>query len=106
MKMFLLGFLVCYCLASTIIYIDKEWIIEPFIKPFYAATFIIAFIPYTLYHLFRHLFTGVTQEALKRVLDLPHFNIGRIYFFWDGKAHYLWNKAFVVRVKGDDQRAI
>jgi hypothetical protein len=96
--MFIIGFAVCYCIACVIALIDEDWIVEWLVKPFCAVALVIVFIPCFFWHVFRYLFNGVTEKTLQGVLDLPHYNFGPIYVFYDKEAKHIWNKIFFVRV--------
>lgn len=103
MKMFLLGFLACYIIASLFYFLDDEIdtnLMANFIKPWVAVSLIILFIPYSIWRFVRLCFKPVrldVMDYLKGVYVKCLF--GNIYFCYDKKAKNWLNKIFLFRYK-------
>ena len=103
MKMFLLGFLVCYVIASLFYFLDDEVdtnLMVSFIKPWAAVCLVIVFIPCSIWRFVRLCFKPVRPNAmdcLKGVYVKRLF--GNIYFCYDKRAQNWLNKIFLFRYK-------
>lgn len=103
MRMFLLGFLVCYIIASLFYFLDDEvdtHLMASFIIPWVAVCLVIVFIPYSIWRFVRFCFIPVrpdVMEVLKNIYVKRLF--GNIYFCHDKKAKNWLNKIFLFRYK-------
>lgn len=103
MKIFLLGFLTCYIIASLFYFLDDEVdtnLMTNFIKPWVAVCLVIVFIPYSILRFVRLCFKLVRPDVvdyLKGVYVKRLF--GNIYFCYDKKAKNWLNKIFLFRYK-------
>jgi hypothetical protein len=98
MKMFIIGFAVCYVISSLLILIDRYDWNNLYTTPLCAFWYAVMFIPCFFWHLFRHCVIGISQSDLAKVADLPSIHIGNFYVFHDKRAKYIWNKIFFARV--------
>ncbi len=103
MKMFLLGFLACYIIASLFYFLDDKTdtnLMASFIIPWVAILFIILFIPYGIWKFVRFCFIPVRQDVMD-YLKGTHVKrlFGNIYFCYDKKAKNWLNKIFLFRYK-------
>lgn len=100
MKMFLLGFLACYVIASLLIYNDdKEWL-DRFITPFCAVGIVVLIIPCFIWRLLRLCFVPVRSDIMSCLKDSYVKRLfGNIYFCHDKKAKNWMNKIFLFRYK-------
>lgn len=107
MKMFLLGFLACYVLASLLLFLYDEYDVETivlFIKPWCVLAIVVSFVPIWIYKIFRHWIYGVEQKnvdlTLKTAKKYKNLHLfGRIWFYVDYDARVLTNKFFFYRIK-------
>lgn len=103
MKMFLLGFLVCYVIASLFYFLDDEAdtnLMASFIKPWAAVCLVIVFIPYSIWRFVRLCFKPVRPDAMDYLKDVYVKRLfGEIYFCHDKKAKNWLNKIFLFRYK-------
>lgn len=100
MKMFLLGFLVCYVIASLLIYNDNDKWLGRFITPFCAVGIVVLIIPCFIWRLMRLCFVPVrpdVMDCLKGTYVKRLF--GNIYFCYDKKVKNWMNKIFLFRYK-------
>ena len=103
MKMFLLGFLACYVIASLFYFLDDEadtYLMAVFVTPWNIIWLIISFIPYVIWRFVRFCFKPVrsnVMEILKGAYVKRLF--GEIYFCYDKKAKNWLNKIFLFRYK-------
>ena len=101
MKMFLLGFLVCYVIASLLIYNDNDKWLNRFITPFCAVGIVILIIPCFIWRLLRLCFVSVRPDIMDCLKDVYVKHLfGNIYFCYDKKAKNWLNKIFLFRYKG------
>ena len=100
MKMFLLGFLVCYVIASLLIYNDNDKWLNRFITPFCAVGIVILIIPCFIWRLLRLCFVSVRPDIMDCLKDVYVKHLfGNIYFCYDKKAKNWLNKIFLLRYK-------
>lgn len=105
MKMFLLGFLACYVIASLFYFLDNEAdtnLMAVFVTPWVAISIVVLFIPYGIWRFIRFCFIPVRQDVmdcLKGVYVKRLF--GDVYFCYDKKAKNWMNKIFLFRCKED-----
>ena len=100
MKMFLLGFLVCYVIASLLIYNDNDKWLNRFITPFCAVGIVILIIPCFIWRLLRLCFVSVRPDIMDCLKDVYVKHLfGNIYFCYDKKAKNWLNKIFLFRYK-------
>lgn len=103
MKMFLLGFLACYVIASLFYFLDDEAdtnLMGIFIIPWVVVWAGVSFIPYAIWRFIRFCFIPVRQDVmdyLKGVYVKRLF--GNVYFCYDKKAKNWMNKIFLFRYK-------
>ena len=105
MKMFLLGFLVCYVIASLFCFLDDEAdtnLMVSFIIPWVAVWFAVSFIPRGIWRFVRFCFKPVRPDVMDYLkgVYVKHL-FGNIYFCHDKKAKNWLNKMFLFRYKGD-----
>nr|DAH17015.1 MAG TPA: hypothetical protein [Caudoviricetes sp.] len=90
MKMFLLGFLVCYVIASLFYFLDDEAdtnLMVSFIKPWVAVLLVILFIPYSIWRFVSLCFKSVRPDAMDCLKDAYVKRLfGNIYFCHDKKS--------------------
>lgn len=105
MRMFLLGFLACYVIASLFYFLDDEVdtnLMASFIIPWVAVCLVIVFIPYGIWRFVRFCFIPVRQDVMEVLKDTYVKRLfGEIYFCYDKKAKSWLNKIFLFRYKGD-----
>ncbi len=103
MKMFLLGFLACYVIASALIFADTDttdrWL-DKFIVPFCAAGIVILIIPSLVWRFVRLCFVPVRPDVMEYLKD-AHVKrlLGDVYFCYDKTAKSWINKFFLFRFK-------
>lgn len=101
--MFLLGFLVCYVIASLFYFLDDEIdtnLMASFIKPWAAVCLVIAFIPYGIWRFVRCCFKSVRPDVMEVLKDTYVKRLfGEIYFCYDKRAKNWLNKIFLFRYK-------
>lgn len=106
MKLFLLGFLACYVIASLFYFLDDEAdtnLMRNFIIPWIAISIVVLFIPYSIWHFVRLCFKPVRPDImdyLKGVYVKRLF--GNVYFCHDKKAKNWMNKIFLFRYKSSE----
>lgn len=103
MKMFLLGFLVCYVIASLLIFNDDDEWLRRFIIPFCAVGIVVLIIPFFIWRFVRFCFNPVRPDVmdyLKGVYVKRLFS--NIYFCHDKKAKKWLNKFFLFRYKSSE----
>lgn len=105
MKLFLLGFLACYVIASLFYFLDDEVdtnLMTNFIKPWAAVCLVIVFIPCSIWRFVRCCFKPVRPDVMDYLKDayVKHI-VGEIYFCYDKKAKNWFNKIFLFRYKED-----
>lgn len=102
MKMFLLGFLVCYVIASLLIYNDNDKWLDRFITPFCAVGIVVLIVPCFIWRLLRLCFVPVRSDIMSYLKDSYVKRLfGNIYFCHDKKAKNWLNKIFLFRYKED-----
>ena len=105
MKIFLLGFLVCYVIASLFYFLDDEAdtnFMARFIKSWAAVCLVIVFIPYGIWRFVRCCFKPVRPDVMEVLKDTYVKRLfGEIYFCYDKKAKSWLNKIFLFRYKED-----
>lgn len=107
MKMFILGFLACYVLASLLFFLFDEYdveVIDLFIKPWCVLAIVVSFVFIWIYKIFRHLVYGVEQKnvdlTLKSAEKYKNLHLfGPVWFYVDYEARALVNKFFFYRIK-------
>lgn len=103
MKMFLLGFLACYVVASLFYFLDNEAninLMASFIIPWVAVVLVILFIPYGIWRFVRCCFKPVRPDVMEVLKDTYVKRLfGEIYFCYDKKAKSWLNKIFLFRYK-------
>ena len=102
MRMFLLGFLACYVIASLLIYNDADEWLDRFITPFCAVGIIVLIIPSFIWRFVRLFFVPVRPDVMDYLKDTYVKRLfGNIYFCHDKKAKNWLNKIFLFRYKED-----
>lgn len=105
MKMFLLGFLACYVIASLFYFLDDEadtHLMVSFIVPWVAVWFVISFIPYSIWRFVRCCFRPVRPDVMDYLKDAYVKRLfGNIYFCYDKKAKNWLKKIFLFKYKED-----
>lgn len=105
MKLFLLGFLACYIIASLFYFLDDEAntnLMASFIIPWVAVVLVILFIPYSIWRFVRFCFLPVRPDVMKILKDVYVKRLfGDFYFCYDKKAKNWFNKIFLFRYKED-----
>ena len=103
MRIFLLGFLACYIIASLFYFLDDEAdtnLMVSFIVPWVAIWFVISFIPYSVWRFVSLCFRPVRPDAMDYLKDACVKRLfGNIYFCYDKKAKSWLNKIFLFRYK-------
>ena len=103
MKMFLLGFLVCYFIASLFYFLDDEIdanLMTNFIKPWAVVCLVIVFIPYSIWRFVRLCFKPIRPDVMDYLKDAyVKCLFSNIYFCHDKKAKNWLNKIFLFRYK-------
>ncbi len=103
MKMFLLGFLACYVIASLFYFLDDEAdtnLMWSFIIPWIVVSVVVLFIPYGIWRFVRFCFIPVRPDVIKILKDVYVKRLsGEIYFCHDKKAKNWLNKIFLFRCK-------
>lgn len=103
MRMFLLGFLACYVIASLFYFLDDEANTNPmavFVTPWVAVWFVISFIPYSIWRFVRYCFKPVRPDVMNYLKNTCVKRLfGNIYFCYDKKAKNWLNKIFLFRYK-------
>ena len=103
MKMFLLGFLVCYIIASLFYFFDDEAdtnLMMVFVAPWVAVCLVIVFIPYSIWRFVRLCFKPVRLDVMDYLKDTYVKRLfSNIYFCHDKKAKNWLNKIFLFRYK-------
>lgn len=103
MRMFLLGFLACYVIASLLIYKDNDKWLDGFITPFCAVGIVILIIPSLIWRFVRLCFKPVRIDVMDYLKDAYVKRItGEIYFCYDKKAKNWMNKIFLFRYKSSE----
>ena len=106
MKMFLLGFLICYIITSLFCFLDDEAdtnLMAVFITPWFAVWFVISFIPCGVWRFVRYCFKPVRPNVMKVLKDTYVKRLfGNIYFCHDKKAKSWLNKIFLFRYKSSE----
>lgn len=100
MKMFLLGFLACYIIASLLIYNDDDEWFDRFITPFYIVGIVVLITPSFIWRFVRLCFKPVRPDVMDYLkgVYVKHL-FGNIYFCYDKKAKSWLNKIFLFRCK-------
>lgn len=105
MKLFLLGFLVCYVIASLFYFLDDEadtYLMAVFVTPWSIVWLIVSFIPCAIWRFMRFCFKPVRPDAMDYLKDVYVKRLfGEIYFCHDKKAKNWLNKIFLFRYKED-----
>lgn len=103
MRIFLLGFLACYVIASLFYFLDDEadaHLMVSFIVPWVAVWFVISFIPCGIWRFVRYCFRPVRPDAMDYLKNAYVKRLfGDIYFCYDKKAKNWLNKIFLFRYK-------
>lgn len=111
MKMFLLGLVIGYIIASIVWFLDNEYnctIGSYLVKPSLCLFFIIGFVPCTIWYFIRHIFKPVSREAFNRFLtNCDNKRPGPVWYpisenfglFYNGKTSSLWTRYFLSRIK-------
>lgn len=102
MKLFLLGFLACYVIASLFYFLDDEAdtnLMWGFIIPW----IVVLFIPYSIWRFVRFCFIPVRPDVMKILKDVYVKRLfGDFYFCYDKKAKNWFNKVFSFRHKSSE----
>ena len=102
MKMFLLGFLVCYVIASLLIFNEADEWLSRFIIPFCAVSIVVLIIPFFIWRFVRLCFKPVRPDVMNYLKGIYVKRLfGNIYFCHDKKAKNWLNKIFLFRYKED-----
>ena len=103
MKLFLLGFLACYVIASLFHFLDDEadtYLMAVFVAPWIAIWVIVSFIPYSIWRFIRFCFIPVRQDVMDYLKGVYVKRLlGNVYFCYDKKAKNWLNKIFLFRYK-------
>ena len=100
MKMFLLGFLACYIIASLLIYNDDDEWFDRFITSFCIVGIVVLITPSFIWRFVRLCFKPVRPDVMDYLKGayVKHL-FGNIYFCYDKKAKSWLNKIFLFRCK-------
>lgn len=111
MKMFLIGFFTCYCVASLLIFLAEyygwDFATDAFIRPWRALAIVVLFLPCIAYGLLRHVIKPGEQENVDKLRKLGMMDrhlFGQLYFCYDRDAKKWYNRAFFFRIRKDTQR--
>lgn len=107
MKMFLLGFLACYVLASLLFFLYDEYDVDAldlFVKPWCVLAIVIAFVPIWIFKIFHHWVFGIEQKNIDLILKTAEkykslHLFGQIWLYVNYDAKALINKFFFYRIK-------
>ena len=106
MKMFLIGFFSCYCVASLLIFLAKyygwDFATDAFIRPWCALAIVVLFLPCITWGLLRNVVRPVEQGAVDKLMRSGlrvRRLLGRLCLCHDKSAKKWWNRAFFIRVK-------
>lgn len=103
MKMFLLGFLACYVIASLFYFLDDKAntsLMWGFIIPWIVVSIVVLFIPYGIWRFVRFCFIPVRPDVMKILKNVYVKRLyGNIYFCYDRAAKNWFNKVFLFRYK-------
>ena len=106
MKMFLLGFLACYVIASLFYFLDDEAdtnLMGIFIILWIAISVVVLFIPYGIWRFIRLCFKPVRPDVMVYLKDVYVKRLfGNIYFCYDKTAKNWFNKIFLFRHKSSE----
>lgn len=99
MKLFLLGFLACYVIASLFYFLDDEADIN-LMWGFIIPWIVVLFIPYSIWRFVRFCFIPVRSDVME-ILKNAYVKrlFGDFYFCYDKKAKNWLNKIFLFRYK-------
>lgn len=105
MKLFLLGFLACYIIASLFYFLDDEagtYLMAVFVTPWVAVWVAVLFILRIIWRFVWVCFNPAQPDAMEILKDayVKHL-LGEIYFCYDKKAKSWMNKVFLFRYKED-----
>ena len=103
MKMFLIGFFTCYCVASLLIFLgdecDLDSVTDVFLLPWYALS--------AVWRRLRCAINPVEPEtvyALRKLGMQDRHLFGQLYFCYDRDAKKWYNRAFFFRIRKETQR--
>lgn len=103
MKLFLLGFLACYVIASLLVYKDDDEWLDRFIIPFCAVGIVILIVPAFIWQFVRLCFRLVRPDVMNYLKDAYVKRLfGNVYFCYDKKAKNWLNKIFLFRYKSSE----
>ena len=103
MKMFLLGFLACYTIASLLIFEDDDEWLNRFIIPFCVVGIVVLIIPSFIWRFVRLCFKPVRPDVMIYLKDAyVKCLFGNIYFCYDKKAKNWFNKIFLFRYRSSE----
>lgn len=106
MKMFLLGFSVCYIITSLFYFLDDEVgtdLMAVFVAPWNVVWLIASFIPRVIWRFVWFYFKPVRSDAMEILKDAYVKRLfGNIYFCYDKKAKNWMNKIFLFRYKSSN----
>lgn len=111
MKMFLIGFFACYCVASLLIFLADEYDLDfaamAFIQPWCALAIVVLFLPCIMWGLLRNVVKPAKPEAVYALRKLGMSDrhlFGQLYFCYDRDAKKWYNRAFFFRIRKETQR--
>lgn len=111
MKMFLIGFFACYCVASLLIFLADdygwEFATDAFIRPWCALAIVVLFLPCIMWGLLRNVVKPAKPEAVYALRKLGMSDrhlFGQLYFCYDRDAKKWYNRAFFFRIRKETQR--
>lgn len=106
MKMFLLGFLVCYIIASLFYFLDDEadtYLMAVFVTPWVTVWFVISFIPCGIWRFVRFCFIPVRPDIMDYLKGTYVKRLfGNVYFCYDKTAKKRPNKIFLFKYKSSE----
>lgn len=106
MKMFLLGFLTCYVIASLFYFLDDEadtYLMAVFVAPWVVVRVVVSFIPYVIWRFVRFCFKPVRPNVMEILKDAYVKRLfGNVYFCYDKTAKKWLNKFFLFRYKSSN----
>ena len=103
MKMFLLGFLACYVIASLLILEDDDEWLYRFIAPFCVVGIVVLIIPAFIWGFVRLCFKPIRPDIMDYLKNVyvKHI-VGNIYFCYNKRAKNWLNKIFLFRYKSSE----
>lgn len=106
MKLFLLGFLVCYIIASLFYFLDDEadtYLMAVFVTPWVAVWVVVSFIPRIIWRFVRFCFIPVRPDVMEILKNAYVKRLcGNVHVCYDKTAKKWLNKIFLFRYKSSE----